>query len=265
MRGQVLSKSCRVRTSHVYHDVFALTFPGFPCKENFVLHNVVGQFCLSYQACDEIYSPFLIGHVTKTGDIAGPRVLEHIVDVVLYMEGDKYSSHRLLRSVKNRFGSTRWGALELMLFSSNLWQAHMCALCVAGSSIMRQVNGVQTSRADMIISGVFINVISGVNVTETAGDLAVAAAICSSFLEFPLPSGIAFIGEIGLGGEIRSVPRMDKRIHTVTKLGYRKCVVPKSAEKCLSDIDIGGTEVVGCQNLKEMINKVFRKSSSTVR
>ncbi|GAA0139889.1 DNA metabolism protein [Lithospermum erythrorhizon] len=254
----------------------------------------------------------LIGHVTKTGDIAGPRVLEHIVDVVLYMEGDKYSSHRLLRSVKNRFGSTdELGVFEMaqsglrpvtnasemflsedhldsdvlaglavaaIMDGSRTFVIEIQALCVAGSSIMRQVNGVQTSRADMIISvlikqaglrlqenGVFINVISGVNVTETAGDLAVAAAICSSFLEFPLPSGIAFIGEIGLGGEIRSVPRMDKRIHTVTKLGYRKCVVPKSAEKCLSDIDIGGIEVVGCQNLKEMINKVFRKSSSTVR
>ncbi|KAL3375563.1 hypothetical protein AABB24_006830 [Solanum stoloniferum] len=249
---------------------------------------------------------FLIGHVTKSGEIAGPRVLEHIVDVVLYMEGEKCSSHRLLRSVKNRFGSTdELGVFEMsqsglqavsnpsemflseqqsdseflaglavtvIMDGSRAFLIEIQALCVAGSSVSRQVNGVQAGRAEMIISvlikqaglklqenGVFLNVVSGVSLSETAGDLAVAAAICSSFLEFPLPVGIAFIGEIGLGGEIRTVPRMDKRINTVVKLGYKKCIIPKSAETSLSALDLGDTEIVACRNLKEMINIVFRK------
>ncbi|KAL3343774.1 hypothetical protein AABB24_027352 [Solanum stoloniferum] len=222
------------------------------------------------------------------------------------MEGEKCSSHRLLRSVKNRFGSTdELGVFEMsqsglqavsnpsemflseqqsdseflaglavtvIMDGSRAFLIEIQALCVAGSSVSRQVNGVQAGRAEMIISvlikqaglklqenGVFLNVVSGVSLSETAGDLAVAAAICSSFLEFPLPVGIAFIGEIGLGGEIRTVPRMDKRINTVVKLGYKKCIIPKSAETSLSALDLGDTEIVACRNLKEMINIVFRK------
>lgn len=249
----------------------------------------------------------LIGHVTKTGDIAGPRVLEHIVDVVLYMEGEKLSSHRLLRSVKNRFGSTD----ELGVFKmsqaglqgvSNPSEMYLCeqhsvsdylaglavtvimdgsraflievqALCVTGSSSMRHVNGVQASKADMIISviikqaglklqenGIFVNVVSGMNLTETAGDLALAAAICSSFLEFPIPNGIAFIAEVGLAGELRLVPQLEKRVITLAKLGYKKCVIPKLAEKSFSGTQLQGMEILGCNNLKEMINTVFRNS-----
>ncbi|XP_059456413.1 uncharacterized protein LOC132186454 isoform X2 [Corylus avellana] len=247
----------------------------------------------------------LIGHVTKSGEIAGPRILEHIVDVVLYMEGEKCSSHRLLRSVKNRFGSTdELGVLEMSQSGlqavsnpSEMFLSEQCtdseflaglavavimdgsraflieiqALCASGSTTSRQVNGIQASRADMIIAvlmkqaglklqdnAVFLNVVSGVTLTETAGDLAVAAAICSSFLEFPIPNSIAFIGEVGLGGELRTVPRMEKRVGTVAKLGYKKCIVPKSAEKSLGSQVFEGLEVIGCRNLKEVINNVFR-------
>ncbi|XP_058180856.1 uncharacterized protein LOC131299238 [Rhododendron vialii] len=246
----------------------------------------------------------LIGHVTKTGDIAGPRVLEHIVDVVLYMEGEKFSSHRLLRSVKNRFGSTdELGVFEMsqlglqavsnpsemflseqqsdsevlaglavaaMMDGSRTFLIEIQALCVSGSSGSRQVNGVQASRADMIISvlkkqaglklqehGIYLNVVSGVTLSETAGDLAVAAAICSSFLEFPIPNNVAFIGEIGLGGELRGVPRMEKRLNTVAKLGYKKCIVAESAQKSLAGLAYEGMTIVRCRNLKEMINTVF--------
>ncbi|KAM7471793.1 hypothetical protein LguiA_009976 [Lonicera macranthoides] len=246
----------------------------------------------------------LTGHVTKSGDIAGPRILEHIVDVVLYMEGEKYSSHRLLRTVKNRFGSTdELGVLEMsqsglqavsnpseiflseqppdsdvltglavavIMDGSRSFVIEIQALCVATSG-SRQVNGVQAGRANMIISvlmkqaglklqesGIFINVVSGVMLTETAGDLAVAAAICSSFLEFPIPSGVAFIGEIGLAGELRAVSRMEKRVNTLAKLGYKKCIVPKSAVKSLSALPgPEKMEIAGCKNLKEVINTVF--------
>ncbi|GAV75927.1 AAA_25 domain-containing protein/ChlI domain-containing protein [Cephalotus follicularis] len=259
----------------------------------------------------------LAGHVTKSGDIAGPRVLEHIVDVVLYMEGDKYSSHRLLRSVKNRFGSSdELGVFEMSqtgllavsnpseIFLSNehsdseilaglavavimdgsrSFLIEIQALCVNRSTVSRHVNGIQASRADMIISvlmkqaglklqenvsygsrtktplntAIFLNVVSGMTLTETAGDLAIAAAICSSFLEFPIPSGYAFIGEIGLGGELRSVPRMDKRVNTLTQLGYKKCIVPKSAVKSLANQGFEMREIIGCRNLKDVINTVF--------
>uniref|UniRef100_A0ACD5XW24 Uncharacterized protein n=1 Tax=Avena sativa TaxID=4498 RepID=A0ACD5XW24_AVESA len=248
---------------------------------------------------------FLIGHVTKTGDIAGPRILEHIVDVVLYMEGERCLSHRLLRSVKNRFGSTdELGVFEMsesglqavlnpsemfltehasdseilaglavavVLDGSRTFAIEVQALCVTSSRTRGQVVGIPISRADVIISVlmkqaglklqdsvIFLNVVSGFELSETAGDLAIAASICSSFLEFPIPNDIAFIGEIGLGGELRTVPRMDKRVMAIVKLGYRKCVVPKTSEKLLKPLNLGGIQILPCNNLKEFINTVFR-------
>ncbi|XP_047074190.1 DNA repair protein RadA-like [Lolium rigidum] len=247
---------------------------------------------------------FLIGHVTKAGDIAGPRILEHIVDVVLYMEGERCLSHRLLRSVKNRFGSTdELGVFEMsesglqavlnpsemfltehasdseilaglavavVLDGSRTFAVEVQALCVPGCRTRGQVVGIPISRADVITSVlmkqaglklqdsvIFLNVVSGFELTETAGDLAIAASICSSFLEFAIPNDIAFIGEIGLGGELRTVPRMDKRVMAIAKLGYRKCVVPKSSEKLLKPLELG-IEILPCRNLKEFINTVFR-------
>ncbi|KAJ4833290.1 hypothetical protein Tsubulata_013225 [Turnera subulata] len=247
----------------------------------------------------------LIGHVNKDGDIAGPRVLEHIVDVVLYMEGEKYSTHRLLRPVKNRFGSTdELGVFEMshsglqavsnpseiflseqhtdsqvlaglavavIMDGSRSFLIEVQALCTSATSVSRHCNGIQASRADMIISvlmkqaglmlrenSIYINVVSGVSLKETAGDVAVAAAICSSFLEFPIPNDIAFIGEIGLSGELRMVPRIEKRVTTVAKLGYKTCIVPASAEKYLANLGFEGMKIVGCKNLKEVINNVFR-------
>ncbi|XP_057977564.1 uncharacterized protein LOC131164415 isoform X2 [Malania oleifera] len=218
----------------------------------------------------------LIGHVTKSGDIAGPRVLEHIVDVVLYMElGVFEMSQSGLQAVMNPseiFLSEQHPdsdclaglAVAVIMDGSRAFLLEIQALCLSGSSVARHTNGVQASRADMIISvlmkqaglklqenAIFLNVVSGVTMSETAGDLAIAAAICSSFLEFPIPCTVAFIGEIGLGGELRMVPRMEKRVSTLAKLGYRKCIVPKSAEKHLAAVDFGELKIVGCRNLKE--------------
>ncbi|MBA0871390.1 hypothetical protein Goshw_025058, partial [Gossypium schwendimanii] len=200
------------------------------------------------------------GHVTKSGDIAGPRVLEHIVDTVLYLEGEKCSSHRLLRSVKNRFGSvdelgifemSQLG-LQVVLNPSEMFLSdqNSDSEFLAGLAVAVIMDG---SRAFLIeIQAVFLNVVSGVSLTETAGDLAIAASICSrhDFLEFPIPSGVAFIGEIGLGGELRMVSRMDKRVSTVAKLGYKKCIVPMSAKKSLATLDLGELEIIGCNDLK---------------
>ncbi|KAG8380039.1 hypothetical protein BUALT_Bualt07G0152100 [Buddleja alternifolia] len=195
----------------------------------------------------------LIGHVTKTGDIAGPRVLEHIVDVVLYMEGEKCSAHRLLRSVKNRFGSTD----ELGVFKMSqsglqgvsnpsemfLSEQHSDSDYLAGLAVAVIMDG---SRAFLIeIQALFLSIV---------------VLFCVCFLEFPIPNGIAFIAEVGLGGELRVVSQLEKRVNTVAKLGYKKCIIPKSAEKSFPEPQPHGMEILGCQNLKEMINIVFRSS-----
>ncbi|KAK7325144.1 hypothetical protein VNO77_29254 [Canavalia gladiata] len=257
-------------------------------------------------------SVFLIGHVTKSGEIAGPHVLEHIVDVVLYMEGERHSPYRMLRAVKNRFGSTdELGVLEMsqsglqavsnasemflteqhsdsnvlpgiaiavIVDGSRTFLIEIQALCVSKLQVpglsSGQVNGIPANKANMITcvlikqaglhlqeNALFLNVVSGLTMTETAGDLAIAVAICSSYLEFPIPKGVAFIGEIGLGGELRMVPSIEKRVHTVAKLGYRKCVLPKQAEKAFEAESLGNMEVVGCKNLKEVIDAVFRRDN----
>ncbi|GAB2293453.1 hypothetical protein Dimus_027653 [Dionaea muscipula] len=227
--------------------------------------------------------------------------------VILTSQGEKQSSHRLLRSAKNRFGSTdELGVFEMsisglqavpdpsemflteshsdsvhlaglavavIIDSSRSFLIEVQALCVSGISVARHVNGVPASRADMIISvlmkqaglklegnAIFLNVVSGLSLCDTAGDLAVAAAICSSFLEFPLPNNVAFIGEIGLGGELRLVPRLEKRVITLAKLGYKRCIVPKSAEQSLAALGFQDIEITGCRDLKEVIDCVFRKS-----
>lgn len=252
---------------------------------------------------------FLVGHVTKSGDIAGPRVLEHVVDVVLYLEGDRLLSHRILRTVKNRFGSTdEIGVLEMghdglqpvrnpsELYISD-WdsdqdvlagvaltviidgsrpfliqiQALCCTRAAFGISAVGRFNGVEDKRAVIIIavlekqagvkfheSSIFLNVVGGVRLRETATDLAIAASICSSFFEIPIPFGMAFLGEIGLGGELRTVARIDKRINELAKLGFTKCVIPKSSMKSIMGLQWEGFSIIECKNVKEVINKVFK-------
>ncbi|KAG1335335.1 DNA repair protein RadA [Cocos nucifera] len=280
-----------------------------------------------------VYPPLSLKHfdarALSCGELCMPIKPKKRIDfeptlftLVAPLVGERCSSYRLLRSVKNRFGSTDesslfqgmqislrakwmrnpkykiyWGgvksklgvfemsesglqavsnpsemflseynsdseilaglAVAVIVDGSRAFVVEVQALCVSGSSVTRHVNGLQENRADMIISAIFLNVVSGFKLTETAGDLAVAAAICSSFMEFPIPHDIAFIGEIGLGGELRTVPRMDKRVIAVAKLGFKKCVIPKAAEKLLSALDLD-ILILGCRNLKQVINVVFQ-------
>ncbi|RZC60955.1 hypothetical protein C5167_022721 [Papaver somniferum] len=242
-----------------------------------------------------------------TEELLSPRAL--IIDSIqtMYLKGVSgsagggevlvYSSHRFLRSVKNRFGSTdELGVFEMsqsglqavsnpseiflseqqldfdvlaglaiavIVDGSRTFLIEIQALCTPGMPVSGSVTGIPQSRFNMITrvlmkqaglklqdNAIFVNVVSGVKLTDTAGDLAIAAAICSSFLESPIPNDVAFIGEIGLGGELRGVSRMEKRVNAVSKLGYRKCIVPKSAEKSLASLDLGGMKVLGCKNLK---------------
>jgi DNA repair protein RadA/Sms len=220
---------------------------------------------------------FLIGHVTKSGVIAGPRVLEHIVDTVLYLEGDRYHAYRLLRAVKNRFGSTN----EVGVFSmeesglaevANPSEAFLAerlpsssgsaiAVTMEGSRPIlveiqalasttsfglprRTTNGIDLNRVLLLVAvlakrvgirlgdqDVFVNVVGGMRINEPAADLAVAVAIASSFRDIPAAADLALVGEVGLSGELRSVSHLERRLSEAGRLGFRRCLIPKTSAK----------------------------------
>jgi DNA repair protein RadA/Sms len=215
-----------------------------------------------------------VGHVTKAGTLAGPKIIEHIVDTVVYFEGDRFHSHRIVRCVKNRFGSTH----EVGLFEmtgeglrevtdpGNLFveqhgdggppSGSIITAAMQGSRVLlvevqaltassvigaarRKVSGVSSDRVAMIIAvlekraelrlaaeDVFVNVAGGVKVAEPAIDLAVALAIASAHINRPLPPGTFAVGELGLGGEVRSVPQLETRLREASRLGLGHAIVP---------------------------------------
>jgi DNA repair protein RadA/Sms len=242
-------------------------------------------------------SVFLIGHVTKEGSIAGPRVLEHIVDTVLYLEGDQFQSFRLLRSVKNRFGATsEVGVFEMqqggMVEVPNPSEAFLAERVVnaPGSAIAitlegtrpllvelqaltsptafgnprRTPNGVDFNRL-LLISAVlskrvglrlheqdiFVNVIGGLKVSEPASDLAMAAAMASSYYDVPIPADLAIVGEVGLSGELRTVGQMVMRLNEAAKLGFKRALVPKTRRR-LEDVPPAIT-LIEARNLAEAL------------
>ncbi|MCJ7511584.1 MAG: DNA repair protein RadA [Anaerolineales bacterium] len=217
---------------------------------------------------------FLVGHVTKEGAIAGPRVLEHMVDTVLYLEGDPFHAYRLLRAVKNRFGATsevgvfemRAAGLAEVPNPSEVFLAER-AVNAPGSAVAvtiqgarpllvevqglssassfghprRTANGVDLNRLLLTVAvlqrrlglhladqDVFVNVVGGLRVDEPGVDLAVAAALASSERDRAIPADVALIGEIGLSGEVRSVPQLEVRLREANRLGFRRVVVPWS-------------------------------------
>lgn len=215
----------------------------------------------------------LVGHVTKDGQIAGPRVVEHLVDTVLYFEGDRRHQFRILRAVKNRFGPTdEIGVFEMTdgglqevanpsaLFLNDRERSLPGAAVFAGlegtrpilveiealvapshlGTPRRTVVGWEASRLAMLIAvldarcglslgahDVYLNVTGGLRIAEPAADLAVAAALVSSFHETPLPPRCVAFGEIGLSGEIRGVNRPDRRLREAEKLGFERAFVPR--------------------------------------
>jgi DNA repair protein RadA/Sms len=242
---------------------------------------------------------FLVGHVTKEGALAGPRVLEHIVDTVLYLEGDPFHRYRLLRSVKNRFGATsEVGVFEMvesgMVEVPNPSEAFLAerqvnapgsAIAVtlegtrpllveiqalAGSSTFanprRTANGIDYNRLLLLTAvlsrrvhvpvhdkDVFVNVIGGLQIKEPAADLAVALAISSSVKDRPLHADMAFVGEVGLSGELRAVSQLELRLKEAAKLGFKRCIVPRSSRRRTGDAP-AGLEVIGCRTLYEALD-----------
>ncbi len=219
----------------------------------------------------------LTGHVTKDGSIAGPGTLEHIVDVVLYFEGAPFSSYRMLRGIKNRFGSTNEvglfemgnsGLVEVDNPSQALLSRHTDA--TVGSVVVptlegsrpllvelqalttpnnfgpprRIANGVDFNRLLLIIAvltkraglrlfnqDVIVNVTGGLRLNEPAIDLGIALAIASSFSDRVPISGSIVLGEIGLNGELRTVPQVERRIAEAARLGFKTCLLPKPSQK----------------------------------
>ena len=215
---------------------------------------------------------FLVGHVTKEGTLAGPRVLEHMVDTVLYFEGDPGERYRMLRAVKNRFGAvnelgvfamTEAGLREVRNPSAIFLSRHETT--VPGSVVMvtwegtrpllvevqalvdqsqlsnprRVTLGLEQNRLSMLLAvlhrhgglvvgdqDVFVNVVGGVRVSETAADLAVLMAVISSFRNQPLPSDLVVFGEFGLSGELRPVPNGQERLNEAAKHGFHRAIIP---------------------------------------
>jgi DNA repair protein RadA/Sms len=214
---------------------------------------------------------FLVGHVTKGGSVAGPKTLEHIVDTVLYFEGDASLDFRILRATKNRFGSVdeigvfRMTAAGLApvenpsaLFMGEggdrssgtavtaliegtrpvLVEIQALATKAGYGTPQRVATGVDPRRLALLLAvlekrtglpvsqlDVFVNVAGGLRLSEPAGDLAVAAAVASSVYDVPLPRGSVFIGELGLGGEIRAVTQLDRRLAESAQLGMSEAFV----------------------------------------
>jgi DNA repair protein RadA/Sms len=215
---------------------------------------------------------FLVGHVTKEGVIAGPKVVEHMVDAVVMFEGERHYAYRIIRAIKNRFGSTNEIGIFEMHDTGLREVENPSAVFLAerrsdasGSAVVaamegtrpllvevqalvaptsygvpqRTATGFDSKRLQMILAvlekraglrlgqyDVFVNVAGGVRIDEPAADLGMAVAIASSLRDTPVRADAAIIGEIGLGGEIRSIHQMEKRLAEARKLGFTCCVVP---------------------------------------
>ena len=245
---------------------------------------------------------FVVGHVNKEGSIAGPKVLEHMVDCVLYFEGERSTSFRILRAAKNRFGSTNEiGVFEMveqglscvenpsqMLLSGRPENSPgTCVACViegtrpilaevqalvspAAYNASRRSNGIDYNRAAMLIAvlekrggipvstcDAYINVIGGLSLDEPAADLATALAIASSFLDRPLGTDLAAIGEIGLSGEIRSVSSLNQRLTEISRLGFKRCIVPANTRDEIRAPK--GLQLIKVKNISEAIAAVLAR------
>lgn len=239
----------------------------------------------------------IVGHVTKEGAIAGPRVLEHMVDTVLYFEGDSGERFRIIRAVKNRFGAVNElgvfamldGGLKAVSNPSSIFLSRH-ETPISGSVITvtqegtrpllvevqalvdesplsqprRVTLGLEQNRLAMLIAvmhrhaglalhnqDVFVNVVGGVRVSETAADLAVMLSTLSSFRDRPVPSDIVAFGEIGLAGEIRPVPNGQERLRAAAKHGFKQAIIPQANRPRQT---IENLRVTVIKNVKELLD-----------
>lgn len=241
---------------------------------------------------------FIVGHVNKGGDIAGTKVMEHIVDTVLYFEGERNQSYRILRAIKNRFGSTNeigvfemteTGLAEVENPSAMMLSGRMsdvsggCITCIIEGTrpILAEVQGlvaatgfgnarrtaagfdynrlnlllaVLEKRLGLMFSNLdtYINIVGGIRLDEPAADLAVAMALVSGLRDIPIDENTIAFGEIGLSGELRSVPRAQARVNEAERMGFTRCILPTA---CLKQINSapGGIKLIGVKRLSDAV------------
>lgn len=240
---------------------------------------------------------FVVGHINKDGNIAGPKVLEHMVDCVLYFEGDPNSTYRLLRAAKNRFGSTNEigvfemqdaGLVEVPNPSQMLLEGRpegasgTCVACVMEGTRpvlaevqalvtkttfnvpRRAADGFDFNRAVLLLAvmekragmklnlfDAYLNVIGGLRLDEPSADLPVILAVASSYRDQPIADDLVVIGEVGMTGEIRSVSHLNQRLGEAARLGFKKCMIPRSSSEKLEIPD--GMTVYRVRNVREAI------------
>ena len=245
---------------------------------------------------------FLIGHITKDGLLAGPKVLEHMVDTVLQFEGDRHLAYRLLRTTKNRFGSTSEIGIYEMLNSGLREVSNPSEILISqkdgqssgvtiGATIegnrpllieiqslvspasygtpQRTPTGFDQKRLNMLLAvlekrcgfrmgtqDVFLNMAGGIRVEDPAIDLAVCISIISSFEEMPISDKICFAAEVGLGGELRAVNRIDQRISEAEKLGFKEIYISKFNQKSV-DAKKSKIEIKSFGRLQEVFQDLF--------
>ena len=244
---------------------------------------------------------FIIGHITKDGTIAGPKILEHIVDVVLQFEGDGNNSYRILRGIKNRFGATyeigvfemRESGLKIVDNPSEILLSHYeeplsgiavgatidgirpylieVQALVSGAAYgtpQRSTTGFDQRRLNMLLAvlekrvgmkmfqkDVFLNFAGGFKIADTGMDMAVVAAIISSYYDRPLMEGVCCAGEIGLSGEVRPAPRTEQRIGEAARLGFKRIVVSSFVDKSIKRPK--GIEVIFINSIEQLPKALF--------
>lgn len=299
---RILEEIARLRPSLVIVDsvqtVFSLKFQSAP--------GTVGQVReaathLLFAAKGQNIPAFLVGHVTKDGSLAGPKVLEHIVDTVLYFEGEKHQAHRIVRAVKNRFGAvSELGVFEMtgtglkaVPNPSRLFLAERPAgapgssvlCCLEGSrpllvevqalvstssygNARRMASGIDQNRLALLLAvlekraglnllgdDVFVNIAGGLTVDEPAADLAVIAAVASSFRNRPIRQGTALFGEVGLAGEVRGAPQAALRIREAAQMGFARIIVPEN--NVSSDEAPSGCEIIAVKSVGEALDALM--------
>lgn len=247
---------------------------------------------------------FLIGHVTKSGEIAGPRVLEHLVDTVIYFEGDRQHNYRMVRVVKNRFGPTdevgvfqmqTIGLVEVpnpsQLFLDQrkkelvgsviiptiegsrpiLIEAQALVTETVFSTPSRRCTGLDQNRLALLLAvlekrvgyplhrcDVFVAIAGGIRVVEPASDLGTLIAVASSFRNRCIDADTTILGEVGLGGEIRGVPRAESRIKEALHMGFKRCIVPKNQLQSLSAAFKGKIIIQGVEYVEQAIDQLIQ-------
>lgn len=245
---------------------------------------------------------FIVGHVTKEGVVAGPRTLEHMVDTVLFFEGEKNAVYRVLRGVKNRFGSTNeMGVFEMkaqgltevtnpsqiMLDGRPVEAPGSVVVCslegtrpllieiqalVSPTSFnvpRRTTVGIDFNRVNLLLAvlekragmqlggcDAYVNLAGGMKLAEPAMDLGIVCAVISSYRNLPVHSGTVIFGEVGLAGEIRGVSHVDQRLSEAIKMGFTRCIIPKTNEEGISREIKGNTEICGVANIRELMNYI---------